>query len=122
MIEAPLLVPAAPRDMPMRFVDVMVTCPDRALAETIARACVGERLAACANIGAGISSIYAWKGAIEQADEVPLLLKTRAALFDALSARIRDLHPYEVPCIIATAMVAVEAAYAAWLEDATLGE
>lgn len=104
----------------MRYIDVLVTCPDSAAAETIARACVGERLAACANIGAGISSIYSWKGQVEQADEVPLMLKTRAALFDALGARIRALHPYEVPCIIATELVAVDAAYAAWLEEATL--
>lgn len=103
----------------MRFIDVLVTCPDSSVAETVARACVNERLAACANIGGGISSIYSWKGEIEQADEVPLLLKTRAALFDALRMRIKALHPYEVPCIVATEMVAVDEAYATWMEEAT---
>lgn len=105
----------------MRFVDVLVTCPDRSVAESVARTCVGERLAACANIGSGVRSIYSWKGTVEQADEIPLLLKTRAALFHALSTRIKALHPYEVPCIIATEMSAVDDAYAAWMEEATSG-
>lgn len=105
----------------MQFIDVLITCPDRDSAEAIARACVGERLAACANIGAGVTSLYTWKGKVEQADEIPLLLKTRAALFDALSARVRALHPYEVPCIIATEMVRVDEAYARWMEEVTEG-
>ena len=61
----------------MQFIDVLVTCPDRAVAESLARTLLQERLAACANIGAGISSLYWWKGVIEAAEEVPLLLKTR---------------------------------------------
>jgi periplasmic divalent cation tolerance protein len=105
----------------MRFIDVLVTCPDRALAETIARACVEEHLAACANIGGEIASIYRWKGAIEQAAEIALLLKTRADLFDRLSARVKELHSYEVPCIVATEFVALDSAYAAWLEAETAG-
>jgi len=105
----------------MRFIDVLVTCPDRATAETIARACIDERLAACANIGGEIASIYRWKGAIEQSAEIPLLLKTRASLFDRLSARVKALHPYEVPCIVATEFVALDSAYAAWLEEETGG-
>lgn len=104
----------------MRFIDVMITCPDRACAEAIAKACVGERLAACANITAGVTSLYTWKGEIEQAEEVSLLLKTREALFDVLDARVKTLHPYEVPCIIATEIVRVDAAYAAWMEEVTL--
>jgi periplasmic divalent cation tolerance protein len=103
----------------MRFIDVLITCPDRAVAETIARACIDERLAACANIGGEIASIYRWKGAIEQANEIPLLLKTRTSLFDRLSARAKALHPYEVPCIVATEFFALDVAYAAWLEQET---
>jgi periplasmic divalent cation tolerance protein len=105
----------------MRFIDVLVTCPDHALAETIARACIEERLAACANIGGEIASIYRWKGAIEQAAEIPLTLKTRADLFDRLSARVKALHPYDVPCIVATEFVALDDAYATWLEGETQG-
>src|SRR5690349_2328333 len=100
----------------MMFIDVLITCPNRAGAETIARACVGERLAACANIGGDVKSIYRWKGAVETADEIALTLKTRASLFDKLSTRVKALHPYEAPCIIAMELSAVEPAYAAWLE------
>jgi periplasmic divalent cation tolerance protein len=103
----------------MTFIDVLITCPDRASAETIARACVDERLAACANIGGDVTSIYRWNDAVETADEITLLLKTRADLFHKLSARAKALHPYEVPCIIATELIAVEPAYAAWLEAET---
>jgi periplasmic divalent cation tolerance protein len=103
----------------MQFIDVLVTCPDRAVAESLARTLLQERLAACANIGAGISSIYGWKGVIEAAEEVPLLLKTRAPLFGQLSGRVKALHPYETPCIIATELAEVEPAYAAWLEAET---
>ncbi len=103
----------------MTFIDVLITCPDRATAETIARACLGERLAACANIGGDIASIYRWNGAIETASEISLMLKTREALFDKLCARVKSLHPYKVPCIIATELTKVEPAYAAWLEAET---
>jgi periplasmic divalent cation tolerance protein len=103
----------------MRFIDVLITCPDRASAETIARACVEERLAACANIGSAIASVYRWKGAVETADEIPLFLKTREALFGPLGERVRALHPYDVPCIVASEITHVDSAYAAWLETET---
>ncbi len=103
----------------MQFIDVLVTCPDRQVASRIARTLVDERLAACANIGEAIESIYRWKDAIEEANEFPLLLKTRASLFERLSERVKSIHPYEVPCIVAMDLVAVEPAYAAWLEAET---
>jgi periplasmic divalent cation tolerance protein len=103
----------------MKFIDVLVTCPSRASAETIARVVVQERLAACANIGSGINSIYRWNGAIEETDEVPLLLKTRADLFDRLAGRVKEMHDYVVPCIIATTLTAIDPAYAKWLEEET---
>jgi periplasmic divalent cation tolerance protein len=103
----------------VKFIDVLVTCSSRASAETIARVLVQERLCACANIGVGISSVYRWKGAIEEVDETPLLLKTRASLFDPLATRVKEMHDYETPCIIATELVAVDPAYAKWLEDET---
>ena len=103
------------------FIDVLVTCPDRAIAEAIAGACVEARLAACANIGAGVASIYRWKGAIERADEIPLFLKTRARLFEKLAARVKALHPYEVPCIVAAELTQIDPAYAQWLTNETDG-
>jgi periplasmic divalent cation tolerance protein len=103
------------------FIDVLVTCPDRACAEAIARACIEGRLAACANIGGEIASIYRWKGAVEQAGEVPLFLKTRGHLFENLAARVKALHPYEVPCIVAAELTQIDPAYAQWLADETDG-
>lgn len=103
----------------MQFIDVLITCPDRQTASRIARVCVDERLAACANIGEAIESIYRWKGQIEEAMEFPLLLKTRAELFEKLSTRAKAEHPYEVPCIIATEIAAIDPAYVKWLEDET---
>ena len=103
----------------MKCIDVLVTCPDRTSAESIARACVEKRLAACANIGGEIGSIYRWKGVIESATEVALFLKTRADLFDRLSTQVKALHPHEVPCIVAVDLTHLDPAYAKWLEENT---
>ncbi|MDP3738027.1 MAG: divalent-cation tolerance protein CutA [Hyphomonadaceae bacterium] len=103
----------------MNFIDVLITCPDRQTARRIARVCIDERLAACANIGEAIESIYRWKGQVEEAAEFPLLLKTRADLFEKLSTRAKAEHPYEVPCIIATELTMIDPAYAKWLEEET---
>lgn len=103
----------------MQFIDILVTCPNRDSAMVIARALVSERLAACANIGGDITSVYRWQGDVEEASEVTLLLKTRAGLFEQAAARIRALHPYDTPCIIATEIAATDQAYAEWLEAET---
>ena len=103
------------------FIDIWVNCPDRDSAQRIADALIGAHLVACANILAPISSTYRWKGSVEQAQEVPLVLKSRRELFDAVAARVRGLHPYEVPSIIATDLPLVEEKYAIWLEQETRG-
>ena len=100
----------------MQFIDVRFACCNRAVAKSLAPALLHERLAACANIGAGMSSLYCRKGAIQAADEVPLLLKTRAAMVEQLSQHVRTLHPYEAPCFIATEVAEVDPTFAAWLE------
>ena len=102
-----------------QFVDIWINCPDRAIAERIAEAAVDDRLAACANVFPQISSIYRWKGAVEQADEIPLLLKARAAHFEAVVELARSIHPYETPSIVATELVAIDAGYADWLAAET---
>lgn len=103
----------------MTFVDVLVTFPDRASAVTVARACVEARLAACASIGPGVVSIYRWRGAVETAEEVTLTIKTRARLFDDLCNKVKAMHPYETPCIIASEIAAIEPGFAAWLQSET---
>lgn len=103
-----------------RIIEVWVNCPDEQTAATIADAIVGERLAACANIYPSVSSRYHWKGKIETAREVPLLLKTRESLFDALAERVTRLHPYETPSIVGIDVKCANAPYRAWLIDSTL--
>jgi periplasmic divalent cation tolerance protein len=76
---------------------VLTTVADAAQAERIAHALVGERLAACVTALGPARSVYRWQGALEAADELPLLVKTTAARWPALRERLRELHPYEVP-------------------------
>ncbi|MDB5801711.1 MAG: CutA1 divalent ion tolerance protein [Rhodocyclales bacterium] len=80
---------------------VMTTAPDAATAQKIARALVERRLAACVNILAPCQSVYNWQGAVEDSNEVPMLIKTTAARYGALEAAITAIHPYEVPEIVA---------------------
>ena len=103
------------------IIEVRVNCPDEATAAVIADRSVGERLAAAANIQAPISSCYHWKGRIERASEVPLVLKTRRSLFEALAARITELHPYETPSILGIEVVLANRDYLAWLIDEATG-
>lgn len=98
---------------------ILCTCPDPATAERIAETLVGERLAACANIVPGLTSIYRWQGQIQRDSELLLLLKTRLAIYPLLEARIRELHPYQVPEIIALPIQAGSAAYLDWIADNT---
>lgn len=72
-----------------------------AAATTIAEALVRERLAACVNVIAGVTSVYEWKGAVETETESTLVIKTTSARMKALTARVRELHPYELPELIA---------------------
>lgn len=83
------------------LVFVYVTAPSETVADGIAEALVGERLAACANILPGMRSVYRWKGEIARDREVVLIAKTRAERLPAITRRIKELHPYEVPCIVA---------------------
>ncbi|MDE1900344.1 MAG: divalent-cation tolerance protein CutA [Alphaproteobacteria bacterium] len=101
--------------MTAEFLSVFVTAPSYGEAEKIARSVVTENLAACANILSGAQSIYRWRGKVEQAAECVIFIKCAATQFDALQARIRDLHSYECPCIVATPIVAGNADYLNWL-------
>ena len=101
------------------YVTVFVTAPpDKA--EHIARPLVEEHLAACANIIPAVRSIYSWKGEICIDDEVLLVLKTRAALVEALRARIVELHPYDVPEVIALEITAGHGPYLDWIGENTI--
>jgi periplasmic divalent cation tolerance protein len=95
----------------------LVTVPSPADGERIGRVLVEERLAACVNVVPGLKSVYRWQGAIEAADEALLLIKTTAAAFDALAARVRTLHPYSLPEVIALPLAAGLVANLAWVDE-----
>ena len=94
---------------------VYCTCPDEATASRIAEALVSERLAACVNRVPGIRSTYRWEGRIQDEPEVLLLIKTVADRYPALELRLKALHPYDVPEIIAVPVAAGSASYLAWI-------
>ncbi|HEX6735731.1 MAG TPA: divalent-cation tolerance protein CutA [Azonexus sp.] len=99
---------------------LITNCPDEAVANAIALAVVEEKLAACVNLLPRVQSVYRWQGAVESASEIPLLIKTTAARYAALEARIRALHPYAVPEIIAVPITRGLPAYLNWLAEETL--
>ena len=97
-----------------RFVYVTVSSADEG--ESIARAVVGERLAACANLLPPMRSFYWWNDAVQADAEHVLVLKSRQDRLDALTARITALHSYEVPCVVALPILAGNPDYLAWLD------
>ena len=96
----------------------LCTCPDRATGQRIAEALVAEGLAACVNLLPGVHSVYRWHGAVEHADEVLLLAKTTRARMDALQARLLELHPYELPELLAVEAAGGLPAYLDWVANA----
>ena len=98
---------------------VLVTTPTPERATEIARAVVGERLAACGNVVPALRSVYRWEGKVQEDEEALLVLKTTRARFDALRDRVLALHPYDVPEVIALPVVAGSAAYLDWIESET---
>jgi periplasmic divalent cation tolerance protein len=96
---------------------VTTTLPDRDTANRIGRRRVEERLAACALVAGPVVSVYWWQGEVETAGEWYCHLKTTAARVEALIARLRELHPYETPEIVALPMTEGDPAYLRWIAD-----
>ncbi|HSN39505.1 MAG TPA: divalent-cation tolerance protein CutA [Burkholderiales bacterium] len=94
---------------------VITNLPDRETAMKLAQTLVEKRLAACVNVLAACASVYRWKEEIETAQEVPLLIKTRAALYSEVEAVIRGHHPYELPEIIAVSVMRGFPGYLDWV-------
>ena len=99
------------------IVSVYAVFADAAEAERIGRQMVEERRAACVNIIGGCRSIYRWQGAIEEAEEVAALFKTRRDAAPALVARIETLHSYDVPAVAVWEVIEAVPAYAAWVRE-----
>ena len=98
---------------------MLTTLPKRADAETLARALLVARLAACIQIGAAVQSLYHWKGEIETAREVPMAIKTRVELYAQVERAIRERHPYELPEIVAVPITDGLPAYVDWIAAET---
>ena len=96
-----------------------ITAPNREEALKLATVLVEERLAACANVGADITSIYWWQGQVQQESEVGLIVKTRADLIERLTSRVCELHGYTVPCVVAWPIAAGNEAFLDWVHAET---
>ena len=96
---------------------VLSACPDGEVAGRIARALVEDRLAACVNILPAVQSVYRWRGHIESATEQLLIAKIKAVDYAAVEERIKTLHNYELPEVIAVPVVGGLPAYLAWLNN-----
>ncbi|BAL22790.1 divalent-cation tolerance protein CutA [Azoarcus sp. KH32C] len=98
---------------------VLTNLPDAATADALAARLVEARLVACVNILAPCRSVYRWQGAVERAEEIPLLMKTTAERYPALEAAIREQHPYELPEIVAVPVMRGLPAYLDWVAAET---
>ena len=96
---------------------VLVTAPDAEVAARLARTLVEEKLAACGNVLPGLRSIYRWQGKVEEASEALLLVKTTRWRFPEIVDRVRALHPYELPEIVAIPIAAGYDEYLDWIVD-----
>ena len=105
--------------MPNDTLLVISNLPDRASAETLAKALIDRRAAACVNVMSPCLSAYRWQGAVETAEEHPIFAKTTRDRYDFLERVIRELHPYELPEIIAVPLAGGLPAYLQWVEAET---
>ncbi|MBI4843883.1 MAG: divalent-cation tolerance protein CutA [Nitrospirae bacterium] len=98
---------------------VMITSPGEEEAAAIARTLVEERLAACVTIIRNVRSIYSWQGKVEDGAEILMMAKTRGELFDSLKERVKQMHSYDVPEIIALPIMYGSEDYLKWLRNST---
>jgi periplasmic divalent cation tolerance protein len=102
-----------------RAIFVYTTYPSIVEAESAGRAIVERRLAACVNILPGMISHYWWQGAIERAEEVVMIIKTRAALAEAVREAVKEMHPYTTPAVLYLPLEGGDPAYVGWLLSET---
>jgi periplasmic divalent cation tolerance protein len=106
-----------PRGVSIWF--VYITVKDKAQGLAIGRALVEERLAACINLWEGMTSVYRWQGAVEQASEAVLIAKTTEPQLPAIIKRVKALHTYECPCVVAWPIGMGNPPYLEWIERET---
>ena len=103
----------------MEVLLLLTNLPDRASAERLADALIGQRVAACVNILSPCRSVYRWKDAVQHDEEHPVLVKTTRERYAALETAIRSLHPYELPEIIAVPVTHGLPGYLQWVDAET---
>jgi len=103
----------------MSEVLVYITCGDEEEARRIGGTLVKERLAACGNVIGAMKSIYWWQGVVQEDGEAVLIAKTKSELLDRLCLRVKKLHSYEVPCIVALPIIGGNPDFMQWIEDET---
>ncbi len=103
----------------MPSIVVLITAPGEDDAVKISRTLVEERLAACVNIVTGVRSVFSWEGKVEDEPEVLMIVKTQEELFERLSERVKELHPYSVPEVIALPISQGLKEYMDWMGDVT---
>jgi periplasmic divalent cation tolerance protein len=99
------------------YIVVFITVPNKQEAETIARGLIRNKLAACVNMVPGIGSLFRWKGKVDRAREILLLVKTGRSKFKKLAAFVKSVHSYQVPEIIALPVVAGNNDYLSWIHE-----
>ena len=105
--------------MDEEFCEVVVTAADAGWLTAVTRTLVEERLAACGHVIGGIRSVYRWEGEIHDEPEARVALHTRRSLVPAIVGRAHELHPYDVPCVIALPLVGGNPAYLRWIAEET---
>ncbi|MEE8517218.1 MAG: divalent-cation tolerance protein CutA [Alphaproteobacteria bacterium] len=96
-----------------------ITASDMDEAKTVARSLVEARLAACANVIGAMESFYWWQGKLEEAREVVIIAKTRDDLVEAAVAKVREVHSYDLPCVVAVAITGGNPEFLDWITDET---
>lgn len=103
----------------MKATFIYVTASSYEDAHRIGSAVVAERLAACANLLPGMTSMFWWEDRVQEASEVTIILKTRSDLVERLTDRVRELHPYECPCIVALPITGGNGMFIDWIISET---
>lgn len=100
---------------------VYITCKDKAEAEGVGRALIEDKLAACVNIIEGMQSMFWWQGRTEKERETVLIAKTRAGLVSRLTEKVKSVHSYDCPCVVALPIIDGNPEFLQWIRDETGG-
>jgi periplasmic divalent cation tolerance protein len=98
---------------------IYITTSSRDEALRIGRTVVADRLAACANVLPGVTSVYRWQGEVQEDGETALILKTRSDLVERITQRVKELHSYDCPCVVALPIAGGNPDFLQWIAEET---